>query len=190
MASFYGRKSTQVTSYFVNSVNTTGGTIISQGDDANGDFYVRFQHNNSGCGGADSGIFVELKDIFAWTGISCRFRVLGSASCWSFSNSSAYGAAVGASGTANLQNYSYAAGDRLSQGYLSYEQAAYSSHDPIFACDNNSNNFMIYNTGVYRGFNMTRRRNVNGSLAGIHHGRSCNTTGSGSITIIKNIMVW
>jgi hypothetical protein len=192
MATFYGRKSTQVTLSEVNSVAITGGTILSQGNDSDGGYFIQFRHDLGGCGGPESGIYIELNDTTNWTWISCRYRLSGSASCWSFSNTggSNYGTAVGINGTANLLAYNTTSGDRLSKGYLSYEDAQFSSHYPLFACDNDANNFMIYNTGIFRGFTMTRRRNVGAGLAGIHHGRSCNSTGAGSVTIIDQIRIW
>ena len=193
MSVFYGRNAAQINLYGVNSVSTTGGTILSQGNDANGGYFIQFQHDLGGCGGPDSGIYIELKDTtINWTWISCRFQVSGSASCWSFSNTggSNYGAGVGISGTANLLAYSTASGDKLSKGYLSFNEPAFSTHDPLYACDNDANNFFRYNTGVYRSLTMTRRRNVGAGLAGIHHGRSCNTSGGGSVTIIDQIRIW
>jgi hypothetical protein len=191
MSTFYGRASTRVSSADVNAVYTTGGSIITQIDDTNGEFYFRFQHTASGCGAADTGFFIELKDTSPnWTWISCRIQLIGSAACWSFSNSSAYGAGVGNSGTANLQNYDPTYGDSFTRSYLSVNESPYDTHSKVYACDNDSNNFMRYNTGVYRGFTMVRRRNMNGNLAGIHHGRSCNSTGSGSDTIVDQIRIW
>ena len=193
MSVFYGRNASQVNLYGVNSVSTTGGTILSQGNDANGGYFIQFQHDLGGCGGPDSGIYIELKDTtINWTWISCRFQVSGSASCWSFSNTggSNYGAGVGISGTANLLAYSTASGDKLSKGYLTIDDPTFATHDPLYACDNDANNFFRYNTGVYRSFTMTRRRNVGAGLAGIHHGRSCNTSGGGSVTIIDQIRIW
>jgi hypothetical protein len=194
MSVFYGRNAAQVNLYGVNSVSTTGGTILSQGNDADGGYFIQFQHDLAGCGGPDSGIYIELKDTTSnWTWISCRFQLSGSASCWSFSNNVGlgnYGAAVGVSGTANLLAYDPASGDKLSNGYLSYEDAQFASHNPTYACDNDANNFMRYNTGIFRRFTMTRRRNVGAGLAGIHHGRSCNSTGGGSVTIIDQIRIW
>jgi len=192
MATFYGRKSTQVTLSEVNSIAITGGTILSQGNDSDGGYFIQFRHDLGGCGNPDSGIYIELNDTTNWTWISCRYRLSGSASCWSFSNTggSNHGTAVGISGTANLLAYNTANGDKLSKGYLSYEDAQFSSHYPLHACDNDANNFMLYNTGIFRGFTMTRRRNVGAGLAGIHHGRSCNSTGAGSVTIIDQIRIW
>jgi hypothetical protein len=194
MATFYGRNTSQVNLFGVNSISTTGGTILSQGNDANGGYFIQFQHDVGGCGGADSGVYIELKDTTPnWTWISCRFQLSGSASCWSFSNSVGvgnFGSGVGISGTANLLAYDTTGGDKLSNGYLSYNDPAFATHNPTYACDNNADNFFIYNTGVYRRLTMTRRRNVGAGLAGIHHGRSCNSTGGGSVTIIDQIRVW
>lgn len=191
MATVYGRPSINVSSGYVNSVQITGGTILNQGNDAGGGFSVSFQHNNGGCGGADSGIFVELKDTFAWKYISCRISVIGSASCWSFSNSgSAYGVISGYPGTGNLYDYDPAQGDTFVRSYLSVNDSPYTTHSKVTACDNDADNFFRFNTDVYRGFTMVRRRNVNGSLAGIHTGRSCNGTGSGAVTVIDQIRIW
>lgn len=51
-----------------------------------------------------------------------------------------------------------------------------------------ANNFFRFNSGEYKSFFMSRRRDASGLKGGIHHGRSCNS--SGSSTIIKNIFVW
>ena len=190
MALFHGRPSVNVSSGYVNSVQIVGGTVLSQGNDSNGGFAVAFQHNNGGCGGAESGIFVELKDTFAWTWISCRIMVTGSASCWSFSNSSAYGIISGYPGTGNLYDYDPSQGDTFVRSYLSVNDSPYNTHNKVFACDNDANNFFIANGGVFRGFTMVRRRNVSASLAGIHTGRSCNGTGSGAVTMIDQIRIW
>lgn len=188
MGTFYGRKGYKIDSSWVNSIATTGGTVLSSGDDSNGAFAVSFRHDLGGCGNPDSGIFVQLKDNIIWTGMSVEFQLLGSASCWSFNNLG-YGQAVG-SGTGNMLPYSEAAGDLCVKTYLAQNDAPYTTHDKVNACDNNADNFFRFNTSVYRNCTFVRRRDVNGSLAGPHHGRSCNSTGSGAITIIKNIYVW
>ena len=74
--------------------------------------------------------------------------------------------------------------------YLSVNDSPYNTHNKVFACDNEADNFFRFNTGVYRGFSMVRRRNVSASLAGIHTGRSCNSTGSGSVTMIDQLRIW
>lgn len=187
----YGPAGLIVSAAEVNAVNVTGATVLSQVDDVDGGYVATFQHDLSGCGGPDSGFYIELKDPFPWKWMSCRFRLLGAAACWSFMNTSAYGTAVGASGTGNMINYNEAAGDRIIRTYLAQDDPQFSTHDKTTACDNDANNFMRYNTGVYRYFTMVRRRNLGfGNLAGIHHGRSCSSTGSGSITIVDQIRIW
>lgn len=188
MGMFYGQTGTIIQPGHVNGVYTTGGTILSQGYDTRG-FSVTFRHDLSGCGSPDSGIFVELKDFIPWTMMSVEFLVLGQAACWSF-NTSGYGNAVGNSGTGNIDTYNEALGDRCVKTYLAQDEPAYLTHNKVYACDNNADNFMRFNTGVYRKCTFVRRRNINGSLAGPHHGRSCNSTGAGSLTIIQNIVVW
>ena len=188
MSTVYGRKAYSISSTLVSSIAVTGGTVLSSGD-VNGSFEVRFRHDLGGCGSADSGIFVQLLDFTAWTMMAVQFELLGSASCWSF-NTSGYGNAVGNSGTGNMLTYSEAAGDKCVKTYLAQNDSPYTTHDKVSACDNNADNFMVANTGVYRKCTFIRRRNVNGSLAGPHHGRSCNASGAGAITVIKNIYVW
>lgn len=188
MTTYYGRQAYRVTASQVSSVDITGGTIISQGD-VDGGFEVRFQHDLGGCGNPDSGIFVAIRDFVSWTWMSVDFMVTGTASCWSFNHPS-YGAAVGNGATGNILTYNESLGDKCVKTYLAQEDAAYSSHDKVTACDNDSNNFMRYTGETFRRCTFVRRRNVNGQLAGPHHGRSCNSTGSGSMTVIKNIYVW
>lgn len=188
MSVFYGRTAYRVTSPEVSSVDTTGGTIITQGD-VDGGFQVTFQHDLSGCGGPDSGVFIAIRDFVAWTYMSAEFWMLGTASCWSF-NEAGYGAAVGNGGTGNMLTYSEAAGDKCIRTYLAQDDPQFVTHNKVTGCDNDSNNFMRYNGSTYRRCTFVRRRNVNGQLAGPQHGRSCNATGSGALTIIKNIYVW
>ena len=135
-------------------------------------------------------MFIELRDTYAWRRISCRISVSGTASCWSFSNSSGHGAIAGYPITGNLLNYDPAQGDMFVKSYLSVNDSPYDTHNKVFACDNDANNFLLFNGGVFRGFTMTRRRNINGSLAGIHVGRSCNSVGGGSVTIVDQIRIW
>ncbi len=190
MAFHNGPKSFLITSANVDSVNITGGTILSSGDTALG-YEVQFRHDLGGCGGPDSGVFVKLNDSIPWNNISWTWLGIGSAACWSFNVSGFGGAADPAGGgTGNLQGYDPSLGDVIEFPYLSWEDPQFQSHSRVYACDNDANNFMRYNTGDYRSFVMKRRRNSMASLAGIHHGRSCNSTGGGSITIIRGIRIW
>jgi hypothetical protein len=186
MATDYGIKSHNVTAALIDSVSTTGGTIISQGD-VNGKYEIQFRHDTFGCGGPDSGILILIKDTISWKGITFEWLGNGTASCWSFMHSSNFGSATGTS-NGNLLAYNESLGDVISRPYLTWEVPAYQSHDRVYACDNNADNFFIFNSDSYKSFFMKRRRNINGSLAGIHHGRSCNSTAS--FTIIRNIRIW
>jgi hypothetical protein len=192
MASAYGPNGNSVVASLVNSVNITGGTVLSAFDDFENGFTVTFRHDTTGCGGPDSGIFVEIKDFIPWKYMSCRFRLLGTAACWSFMNTGGgnYGGAAGSSGTGYMLAYNESLGDRIIRTYLAQDDAQFIGHDKVYACDNESSNFMRYNGDQYKTFTIVRRRSVSASLAGVHHGRSCNSSGSGSITIIDQIRVW
>lgn len=191
MATTYGIATTLVTTANVNLVGTTGGTIISAGNNGPLDGYqIIFQHDTGGCGSApDSGVYIELNDINPWMNITFEWLGVGFAACWSFTHSSGFGGGAGPV-AANLINYDEAAGDRVSRPFLTWEVAQFQSHSKVYACDNDDNNFFRYNEGVYRSFFMKRRRNSSLTYAGIHHGRSCNSTGAGATTIIRNIRIW
>lgn len=190
MATVYGRQGYKIDSSYVNAIAITGGTIISSGD-IDGTFQVTFRHDLTGCGGPESGIFVELKDFMPWTMMSVQYELLGTASCWSFNESSnGYGTAVGNGGTGNMLAYSAALNDKCVKTYLAQNDAPYTTHVITSACDNSADNFMIFNGSEYRKCTFIRRRNINGSLAGPQHGRSCNAIGAGALTVIKNIYVW
>ena len=190
MAINYGPKSFLVTCANIDSINITGGTILSSGDTSNG-YEVQFRHDAGGCGGPDTGIFVKLNDSLLWNNISWTWLGIGGAACWSFNVGGFGGAADPAGGgTGNLQSYNPSLGDAITNSYLSWEVPQFQSHDRTYACDNDDNNFMRFNTGDYRSFIMKRRRNSMSSLAGIHHGRSCSSTGAGSVTIIRGIRIW
>jgi hypothetical protein len=189
MGFFRGPRSTKVTSSMINSISITGGTITAQGDTGkNGAFSITFRHDVSGCGGADSGISIILKDVIPWTRIGFDWEGNGVASCWSFMNTNGgnFGAATGNT-TGNLLAYGQP-NDTIINSYLTWEVPAYQSHDRVYACDNDANNFFRFNSGEYKKFRMVRTRDTSGNLAGLHHGRSCNSTGS--FTIIKNIYIW
>lgn len=188
MATFYGIKTIKINSAFIHSVTTTGGTILFQGD-INNSYEIHFRHDLFGCGGPESGILILLRDIIPWTRISFEWLSNGTASCWSFMNTvTNYGTATGTP-TGNLLEYDESLGDGIVRSYLTWEIPQFQSQTRTSACDNNTNNFFIFNGGIYRSFQMTRRRNTSiQSLAGIHHGRSCNSTGA--VTIIRNIRIW
>lgn len=190
MAFDNGPRSFLITSANVDSVSITGGTILSSGNTSLG-YEVQFRHDLGGCGGPDSGVFIRLNDTFRWNNISWTWLGIGSAACWSF-NVAGFGAAAdpAGGGTGNLLGYDPSLGDVIENPYLNWENPQFQSHNRVYACDNDDNNFMRYNTSSYRSFIMKRRRDSMASLAGVHHGRSCNSTGNESITIIRGIRIW
>ena len=194
MAVHTGQKTYKVISSNIDAISITGATILESGNiGPNGGYQVKVQHDLTGCGGADSGFFIKLNDSTKWTNISYEVLVLGSAACWTF-NEQGFGQAAdttGQLGNGNLLQYNESLGDNVTWPSLSWEQAQFKTHNKVYACDNNVNNFFVYNTGSYRSFVMKRRRNTaNSNFAGIHCGRSCSATGSGAITIIRNIRIW
>ncbi len=188
MATTYGINSVKVITSMIDSVTTTGGTITEQTTNANTKYEITFRHDLGGCGNPDSGILILLKNTIAWTRISFEWLGNGTAACWSFMDpSSNFGSATGTV-TGNLLGYNESLGDVITKPNLTWEVPEYQSHPRTTACNNDANNFFRFNSSSFKSFRMTRRRNVNGSLGGIHHGRSCNSTGS--FTIIRNIRIW
>lgn len=184
-----GRSSIGVTSAYVNAVHTTGATVLSSGNSDSGLYSITVRVDNGGCGGPDFGVFVQLKDTIAWNGISFRTQLSGTAACWSF-NTSGFGAIASFSTTGYLQTYDTSLGDQIYLSYLAQQDPQFSSHDPVYACDNEANNFMRYNSDTLKLFTMKRRRDTSGNLAGPYIGRSCTSTGSGSLVIVDNIFIW
>jgi hypothetical protein len=189
MATGYGIKSTLVTSANIHAVNLYNCTIITAETGnigPNGGYQVKVSHNTFGCGTEqDNGIFLELNDSVPWTRITWEWLGNGAASCWNF-NAGSYGGGAGPT-SGYLQSFDIDL-DPISRSYLSWEVPAFQTHNRVSACDNNADNFFLFNTGEYRSFFMNRRRDTSGNKAGIHHGRSCNTTGV--FSIIRNIRIY
>lgn len=187
MAIHYNQRARKVTGSDIASITLYNVTMTKNVDEQEG-FVFEGYHTATGCGGADSGILILLKDTIPWTKMCFKWEGTGTASCWSYCVS-AHGASTGTP-NGNMLSYSEGSGDRVSDCYLTYDVTTFQTHDKQQACDNATDNFFISNGGVYRRFRMTRRRNVNGQLAGIHHGRSCNSAGTGSVTRISEIFIW
>jgi len=176
MATLYGRNGYRITQALVNSITLVGSAILLQSDVDNG-LEIKFQHNTGNACDTNS-FFIQLKDFMPWTGISAEFWTTGSAACWSYMQEG------------NIYAYDESQGDKCVKTYLAQEDSAYASHAKANGCDNDANNFMRYNTTTFRKCTFVRRRNVNGSLAGVHHYRACSEIGANAITIVKNIYVW
>lgn len=186
MSVFGGNRPTLVTSDMVYAVNLTGSTTVTS-DTGNigpyGGYQLRVTHDNSGCGGPDSRVYLELKNDIGWKYISCEFVMEGTAACWGF-NDGTYAP------TGNIASYDESQGDIIPnyRAQNSWENTTYQSHNKITACDNEANNFFRFN-GIKK-LLMKRRISTANNRAGIGIGRSCSSTGSGSYTIIRNIRVW
>lgn len=169
----------------VNAIYLIGATIISQ-DIENDGYSIRIQHN-TGNACDSTGVYIQLKDNIPWTKISAEFWTTGAAACWTYMQPGGYGST---NGDGNIYSYDESLGDRCLRTSLAQDDAQFVSHAKASACDNDANNFMRYNTTTFRKCTFVRRRNVNGSLGGIHHGRACSEIGSNAVTIIKNIRIW
>lgn len=185
MSIFYGRKAERVQMAHITSVVLVGATIIQQSD-VDGGYEIKVQHT-TGNACDSTGVFVQISDFIPWKGISVEFHTTGSAACWTYMQPGGYGSS---GGDGNIYSYDESLGDRCVKTYLAQDDAQFSSHAKASACDNDANNFMRYNTTTFRRCTFVLRRNVNGSLGGVHHGRACSEVGSNAITIIKNIYVW
>lgn len=186
MSTIGGANNILVTSDLINSIGLNGAALVS-GETGNygpnGGFQIKCYVTATGCTSSD--IYIELKDNIQWTNISCEFILAGNASCWSFNGPSYLG---------NLYPYDESLGDSIPNERClnSWEYPEFQTHNKVDACDNSSNNFFhgSFQKGDPKTFLMKRRRNVNGSLAGIYHHRACLSNGPASTTIIRNIYIW
>ena len=189
MAIQYNQLAHRVTSADVQSI-TLFNVTMTKSTDENGSFIFEGYHTTGGCGSAqDSGVLILLKDNIPWTKMCFKWEGAGNGACWSFMNASSnFGAATGTP-TGNMLDYNESLGDRLHDNFLSWEVPVYQTHNRTTACNNNADNFFRFNANEFKKFRMTRRRNIGVGLAGIHHGRSCNSFGVGSVTRISEIFL-
>jgi hypothetical protein len=161
----------RVTNDMIDSVVNTNCTILSQGNDSTVGYAISYQFNLGGCGGTESGLYVKIKNTIPWSRILCKFTNEGSAACWTF-NQNGYGGL-----SPNLASYNTSLGDVIFRldALNSFENTQFNVQTG--ACDNEVTNFMRY-SGV-KSFYMFMRRN-DSNIAGVGHGRSCNSTGAGS----------
>lgn len=179
MATDYGRKARRVLASDINAITLTNSSIISQGD-VNGGAEIKIQHAGDACI-TPSAFYIELKDMIAWTNITCEFYLTNKASCWAF-NVAGYGAVTG-----NLLTYNSSL-DKISKSVNCFELPQFTTQ--ITVCDNATTNMyhVSYAVGAYRSFFISRRRNVGTGLAGISHGLSCISVNG--ISTVRNIFVW
>ena len=170
----------RVTSDMVDTVYNQNCTITSQGNDSTGGYSISYYFNLGGCGGTESGLYFTIKNTIPWSRILCKFTNEGSAACWTF-NQNGYGGL-----SPNLASYNTSLGDVIFRldATNSFENPAYNVQTG--ACDNEATNFMRF-SGV-KSFYMFMRRN-DSNIAGVGHGRSCNSTGVGSYCTISEIYI-
>ena len=183
MSAICGVNSSLITSVDVNSISLSTCTIIT-GSTGNlgtgGGYQLMFSHDNTDC--SNSRGYLELKDNISWSKIAYDMIMYGYASCWGFND-------AGYSNGGNLLTYNESLGDMVYNCLNSWEKIQFQTYNKQSACDNQSDNFFhgSFATGDPKVFRMIRRRNINGSLAGIAHGRACNGYGT---TLITNIRIW
>ena len=185
---FYGTPITNgkfISTEEINSIILQNATITSFGNNSNTVFEISIQHTSGGCGVPDSGIYIQLKDFIPWKYMAVTYEVRGGAACWWFDEGGEMAV------TPNILTYDETKGDKIIQDYYGpLSDPAFATHQKTIACDNQTDNFMRYNTGVIRKIRYVRRRNVNGSLSGVHCERSCSGITVNDTTSIKNIFVW
>jgi hypothetical protein len=170
----------RVTSDMVDTVYNQNCTITSQGNDSTGGYSISYYFNLGGCGGADSGLYFTIKNTIPWSRILCKFTNEGTAACWTF-NQNGYGGIA-----PNLASYNTGLGDIIFRWDASNAFENTQFNVQTGACDNESTNFMRY--GGVKSFYMFMRRN-DSNIAGVGHGRSCNSTGGGSYCTISEIYI-
>jgi hypothetical protein len=183
MAINHGPRGTIITAYDINSISLTNASVVtaSTGNySLNGGYQITTLHSAVGCG--STGVYLELKDNISWNYMSFQFTSSNLVSaCWSFCT----GGYAPASG--NINSYDETKGDIVFTSQNAWEKSQFQTHDKQGACDNNSDNFL--HGSFYTGFPiitwMRRRRNVNGSLAGIALGFACTNGGTISISNIR-----
>lgn len=187
----------------VNAVYTNNMTITTNGNGSDGNYVFQGTHDTGGCGGPDSGVFIQLKDNISWSYITVKFSLTGTASCWTFmgggnSNDGSAGGYYGIAGTppatmssypgGNIEFYNESLGDRTFWDVNAFTNPASTMAKKMNACDNAADNFFRYGTSEKQFWITCRRKSSSLGLAGVWAGRSCNTTGV--YTKIENIIIW
>ena len=177
----YGPKGYVVKSTDINAITLVQASIDTgqTGDIGPGGSYQLFvNHLNSDC--STSRVDLQIKDNIVWSYITFEMVTTGHAACWGWNNASF-------SIAGNMLSYDESLGDRIFESLNSWELPEFQSHDRTYACDNDANNFMRYNTSGPRSFCMKRRRNIGAGLVTISHGRACVSVGT---TLIRKITLY
>ena len=175
----------RVTPEMIDSVETPNFVVNSSGADSNGFYYIDGYTTVGGCGGAEGGVWVKIKNTEPWSYLFCTFTLTSTAACWGF-NGGGYGGMTDTSG--NMTCYSEGSGDWYFSDLCTdtFENSQYTRG--CSACDNEVTNFMRY--GTTKVLTVLSRRNNLSNLAGPKFGRSCTGTGSGAGTKISNIIIF
>jgi hypothetical protein len=173
----------RVTNDMIDTVYNQNCTVTSQGNDSSGGFAISYYFLLGGCGGTESGLYFTIKNAFPWSRILCKFTNNGTASCWTF-NQNGYGGI-----SPNLATFNTSLGDIIYRWDAVNSFQSTSIAVQCGACDNATTNFMAGgNQGDPKTFYMFMRRN-SGASAGVGHGRSCNSTGTGANCTISEIYI-
>lgn len=186
MAISYGRMSKRIGASDIDSVIVTHMTILEEGEDNTGGYYLTVYPNAyaGGCSVApDPYVYVNIKNwaLHNWRRLS--FKTYGTfvASCWDL-NESVY--------NNNILTYSTGSGDRIFKSVNCFELPQFNVQTA--ACDNASTNAFhtTYKVGSYREWYQTRRRNSLTTVAGPAVHLSCNSTNTGSLIRFSDIFVF
>jgi len=173
----------RVTSDMIDTVYNQSCTILSQGNDSTGGYVISYQFNLGGCGRPESGLYFTIKNTIPWSRVLCKFTNNGFASCWGF-NQNGYGGV-----SPNLAGYNTSLGDIIFTADAINSFQSPSITVQTGACDNEVTNFLgAGGQGNPKTFYMFMRRNSS-AIAGVGHGRSCNSTGPGSDCTISEIYI-
>lgn len=167
----------RVTPDMIERVDYVGSYSVNySGADANGNYYLSFQHQNSGCD--SSGFAIKIKSQYNWSRLVCKFYCEGYSSCWNFN-------ADGYSPSSGMLPYNAGSGDMMFDPVNCFEYPQFTKQSS--ACDNDPSNFMhgSYAPTFSRSFYMFSRRNGT-TLAGPTHGRACNNPNT---TIVSEIYI-
>lgn len=167
-----------ITTADIDSIQLVNCTMTSSSETSRG-VVLSFDHPAVGC--ASSGFTILLNDVVPWTRITYKVYLTGAAACWAFSQGTSYVPA-----SANIKTWD-ASEDRVFYPVNCWELPQYTLK--MDTCDNNPDNFMhgSYQTGAFREFFTTRRRDNMSLLSGLACGRACIGLGT---TIVSDIRVF
>ena len=194
MTVLYGTKSKLLTAQDI-TVYKSSGLVTTYDSDNNGSYKYSGYFTRWGCGTPQDGIYLKFNNTTIgtdWTKVTYKMYLTGSASCWNFNMGTSY--ALSYESIYSMPNNGGMLDFNSSIDKITYSKNCFELPQygvKMNACDNDSTNMFhgAYITGSYREFIVTRRKG-SGSDFGIHHERSCNSTGTDSVVTITDIMVF